>query len=1029
MNCRWLKTVLIAASVIATVVALGSCSTKKNNAATRKYQAFITRYNIYFNGDEHYKETLTELEKTYQDDFSQNLYMHPIEAKANPKAPQPSGNFDRSIEKAQKAIQLRSIKKKPPKKPGKSRDPKEKAWRTRSEYNPFLHNAWLMMARSQYFNGDFLGAASTFMYISKHFGWLPATVTEAKLWEARAYCAENWLYEAETILTRIKPDELTNKTLRNLYHFTMADFLIRSGKIKEAIPELEATIKGTKGKQKIRLNFLLGQLYAALGDKTKAYDAFAKAGKASGADYRTQFNARIKQSEVFEGENIEPEVKALRRMTRYDRNKEYLDQIYYAIGNLYLSRRDTTEAIANYKLAAAKSTRNGIDKALSQLTLGNLYFELHRYDLAQPCLAEAVPLLPENYPDYNMLKRRSDVLDELAVYAGNVALQDSLLELAALSPEEQQKVAQRLADELVEKEKREAEEQKKQDYLAEQAAAGNQNTQQGASAPTTFTMNGDNSWYFYNPTTVSAGKTDFQRRWGARKLEDNWRRRNKASFDVADFSAPDSDTDDGEDSTETADGTDENAEPTDADKANDPHYAEFYLKQIPKTDEEKATANEIIQEGLYNMGLILKDKLEDYGAALDEFNQLLKRYPDNIYRLDIYYNLYLMYMKEGDTARAEEYRRLILSDFPDSKQGQALLDPNYIDNLRRMDTEQEELYARTLENYLDNRNAAVHAAYQEMEERFPMSKIMPKFMFLDALSYVTENKPEEFASTLKSLLERYPETDITPIASSYLKGLAQGRKLHQTATNMRAMIWDTRLVASGDSTLVPSDSALVLTLNPMAPQLLVLLYPTDRVSPNELLYNVARHNFATFVVRDFDLEQMTFGQLGLLIIKGFANEAELNHYRAKLTEDKDFHLPADVRPVVISEENFNKLISQGRSFEEYFEAIGETRDTETHESVLPPDEYPPASEMYPESAPEPVPSTEPHEVPDSTRENVPATEPSSTPEPAPQPERSPAPAPTPVAPQSPAPQQAPVPVPEPAPEVPEGSEGDDPLFD
>lgn len=1020
----------IAASVIATVVAMQSCSTKKNNAATRKYQAFITRYNIYFNGDEHYKETLAELEKTYQDDFSQNLYMHPIEAKANPKAPQPSGNFDRSIEKAQKAIQLRSIKKRPPKKPGKSRDPKEKAWQKRSEYNPFLHNAWMMMARSQYFNGDFLGAASTFMYISKHFGWLPATVTEAKIWEARAYCAENWLYEAETILTRIKPNELTNKKLANLYHFTMADFLIRSGKIKEAIPELEATIKGTKGKQKIRLNFLLGQLYASLGEKSKAYAAFSKAGKAGGADYRTQFNARIKQSEVFEGDNIEPEVKALRRMTRYDRNKEYLDQIYYAIGNLYLSRRDTAQAIENYKLAAAKSTRNGIEKALAQLVLGNLYFESHRYDLAQPCMSEAVPLLPENYPDYKMLKRRSDVLDELAVYAGNVALQDSLLDLSALSPEEQQKVAQRLADELIEKEKREAEEQKRQDYLAEQAAQGNQFQQGSSSAPTTFTMNSDNSWYFYNPTTVSAGKTDFQRRWGARKLEDNWRRRNKASFDVADFSASDDDSsDDGEDDAAPADDTAEDAEPGEADKLNDPHFPEFYLKQIPKTDEEKATANDIIQEGLYNMGLILKDKLEDYSAALDEFNELLKRYPDNIYRLDIYYNLYLMFMKEGDTATAEHYRQLILSDFPDSMQGQALLDPNYIDNLRRMDTEQEELYARTLENYLDNRNAEVHEAYREMEQRFPMSKIMPKFMFLDALSYVTEKKPDEFAATLKELLERYPETDITPIASSYLKGLAQGRKLNESSTNMRAMIWDTRLVAAGDSSAIQADSALVLTLNPMAPQLLVLLYPTDKVNPNELLYNVARHNFSTFVVRDFDLEQMTFGQLGLLIIKGFANEAELNHYRAKLADDKDFHLPADVRPVVISEENFDKLIRQGRSFEEYFEAIGDTRDADTHESVLPADTYPPASEMYPETAPAISPDSVPETtVPEST---VPATSaPDATPpssqqpdpqrpapsEPQPQPEHTPQPAVPALPPVQPA-------------DVPEGSEGDDPLFD
>lgn len=78
------------------------------------------------------------------------------------------------------------------------------------------------------------------------------------------------------------------------------------------------------------------------GEKQLAYKAFDKAGSSASATYRTKFNARIKQSEVFEGADITSEVKALRRMTRYDRNKDYLDQIYYAIGNLYLSRRDNS---------------------------------------------------------------------------------------------------------------------------------------------------------------------------------------------------------------------------------------------------------------------------------------------------------------------------------------------------------------------------------------------------------------------------------------------------------------------------------------------------------------------------------------------------------------------------------------------------------------------------------------------------------------------------------------------------------------
>ena len=145
MNYRHYRHIILSISVILLFVAgLSSCSPKKNNAATRRYQAFITKYNIYYNGDTHFKETLKEMENKYEDDYSQLLFMHPTEARNNPKSPQPSGSFDRSIEKAQKAIQLRSITKRPKKKSGKQ-SAEYKEWLKREEYNPFLHNAWLMM--------------------------------------------------------------------------------------------------------------------------------------------------------------------------------------------------------------------------------------------------------------------------------------------------------------------------------------------------------------------------------------------------------------------------------------------------------------------------------------------------------------------------------------------------------------------------------------------------------------------------------------------------------------------------------------------------------------------------------------------------------------------------------------------------------------------------------------------------------------------------------------------------------------------
>lgn len=1032
-NTRW-TSLLAVSAIVLTAVAFSACSLKKNTAASRNYTAFITRYNIYFNGDTHYKETLAEMERAYEDDYSQMVFMHPVEAKSDPKAPQPTGNFDRSIEKAQKAIQLRSIKKRPAKKSGKANDPAYKAWMKREEYNPFLHNAWLMMGRGQYYNGDFLGAASTFFYISKHFKWLPNTVTEANLWQARSYCGLDWLFEAETILNRIKPEELTNKTLKGLYNYTYADWCIRSGEYEKSIPYLKEAIHYAKGPQKTRLNFLLGQVYSRLGRKTEAYEAFKKAGSASSASYRTKFNARIKQSEVYTGENIEPEVKALKRMTRYDRNAEYLDQVYYAIGNLYLSRGDTLQAIENYKLAAEKSKRNGIDKAISQITLGQLYYTRHEYDLAQPCFAEALPLLPEDYPDYALLKRRSDVLDELAVYSQNVTLQDSLLRLSAMSEEDRMKVINKIIDDLKKKEKEEAEAAAREEYLAEQAAKGN--ALNSTNAPQSFTLNSDDSWYFYNAATRNAGKTDFQKRWGSRKLEDDWRRRNKSSFDMNDFSSNDEDDDEakdaGEEGKETSSETPEEKEAKEHE--NDPHFPEYYLKQIPATDEERMVSNDVIQEGLYNMGVILKDKLEDYPAAASEFGRLLTRYPDNVYRLDTYYNLYLMYMREGRTADAERYRQLIISDFPDSKYGQAMRDPRYLDNLKAMDSQQEGMYERAYEAYLANRNDQVHNAYNEMVAKFPMSKLMPKFMFLHALAYVTEKKPEEFQSTLKSLLELYPETDITPLASSYLKQMARGRQLQSSGSNMRGMLWDLRL--TNDSTMTGDpDAPAQFELNPDNEQYLVLLFPTDSVSSNQLLFDIARHNFTSFVVKDFDLEQMNFGRLGLLIIKGFTNMNELNHYRRVMADDTKLQIPRQVRPVIISAKNFETLIKEGRSFEEYFRYLEEQNYREAQENVLPPEvfgEPETLKEAEEAPAPENLPAAtgdQPEQEPVENRTNTPEpdAEPTNRPDTPGAPVKPAEPA-KPAKPTEPTPAKPAAPKTE-LPEYPEGSEGDDPLFD
>lgn len=913
------------------VLLLWSCSTKKNTKGSRFYHAFTSRYNIYFNGKTAYDEALLSMQNGYKENYSDMIFMYPISAQPKDKLT-PGGPFDRAIEKSNKAIKLHSIKAKPIKKAGWRNDPKLRAIQEQEEYNPFLKKCWLMMGQSQFYNADFLQASATFSYIIRHYAKDEEVTAEARLWQARCYAEMGWFYETEDILNKLNANGFP-KDKQNLYATIYADYLVKDSKFEDAIPYLKTAIKAEKNKhQRTRMKYLLGQMYANLELDNLAYTAFGEVAK-SNPPYELEFAARIRQTEVFSGSNYQRVVKMLQRMGKNQKNKDYLDQVYYALGNVYLSREDTASAIKNYQLGIEKSTLNGMDKAICQIKLGDLYFQMRDYIKAQPCFSGALAGIQKEYKEYPRVAKLSSVLDELVVHAEAVHLQDSLQTLAKMPESERLAVI----DKIIENVKKEEEEAKalaeKEAFLADQEAKGTGIDRPGTETNTVTlpSATGGATFYFYNPPTVAQGKTQFQRKWGRRPLEDNWRRRKK---DLSTF-----EENINEDEMATADSTSLQSQegdvlPTDslggdlpAVAADDPKNREYYLQQLPMTPEDVDASNIIIVDGLYNMAMIYKDKLEDIPLSVEAFEALDRRFPDNVHRLECYYQIYLMALRTGNVALAAEYKTKLMQAFPKSDYAVAIADPNYEYNIRMMDSVQDSIYENTYNRYLAGDTVTVRRNYQEVSAKYPLADLMPKFMFLDALSYVQAGDAEGFKVALKALLDKYPTADVSELAGEMLKGVLRGRAMVQGG--VKGMSWNLRFGVGEDGMLSASDSARTFTAEPNTPYRMLLVYPTGMLDKNQLLFAVAAYNFANFMVKEFDLQVEVSGPVSMLMINGFVNFDEILQYY-KMIYGKDGYATAlnkEVAVLPISDDNYETLI-HGKTLDEYIsffaDSFGET---------------------------------------------------------------------------------------------------------
>ncbi|MGB3948418.1 MAG: tetratricopeptide repeat protein, partial [Bacteroidia bacterium] len=613
---------------------IASCTTKKNTAMHRGWHNMNARYNGYFYSREYLKESTKKVEKEYKDDFAKLIPLFVYTTNDNAK--NYYADFDKIIKKSSTVIQRHAII-----------NPKSKE--EIANACKWIDENYVLIGQAYFYKREFFTALEMFEYVAKKYPNPEAKYT-GLLWSIRANNEIGSFSKSEMAMDDIRSAEdfpVNNKVFTRELALVTADYHMKREDYAKAVPHITKAIELTKNKiKKARYLYVLAQLYAKIGDNNKASSYYAQIPKLH-PSYDMEFSAKINQARLMDADPTKSKEvkKQLQRMLKDGKNIEYRDQIYYALAEIAYKEKDIAQALHYLDNSIAESTTNNTQKALSYLRRADIYFEKPNYKAAEANYDSTMTFLPKDFPDYQFIADRKKSLTALVLNLNVIATEDSLQRMAKMSEKERNnaidKIIKTIEDEEELKKEQELQAKNNPDPLVQNNPLKN----------TTQTP-GNSSWYFYNPTTVTFGVTEFNKKWGPRKLEDNWRRSEK-SQEMAVVNNDDSYNE--EDSVAVKTKIELVAE-----KNANKKDRNYYLKKIPLTPEAIEKSNNKIAEAYNNAGTIYKEQLLNNPKSVETFEELLVRFPNNKYKLSSYYQLYRTYLIMGNDSKSDYYKNLLL---------------------------------------------------------------------------------------------------------------------------------------------------------------------------------------------------------------------------------------------------------------------------------------------------------------------------------------------------------------------------------
>lgn len=573
---------------------------------------------------------------------------------------------------------------------------------------------------------------------------------EAQLWLAKTYVERENYPRAEYHFNSLSDNPYLQPEVAKELPAAQAYYHIHRGNYKGAIPHLEQAIEVTRQKTvRARYAYILGQIYEMEDDgSAKPYEYFEMALDLN-PNYEMAFNSRLSMARTayLSGQaSLDESIATLDRMVKDEKNEEYLDKLYFTYARVNLFQGNKDLAIKNL-IMSAQAGGSGPQLTETNFLLATLYFEKDMYIEAKQAYDATLQTMPEDDERYELTKIMADNLSDIAENLKIIALQDSLLRISGMSPDEQKALAKNLKK------------QEKQGYTSSSQGItdnaptkgkgkGTKSDQLASSAltaggpPVRSVVNtGQSSFFAYDDRAIRRGERDFIREWGNRPLVDNWR----LSSVMSNYTVRDDDT--GEEVV------------VESDELDDDELAKI-LKDVPKTPEEIALAESTKQQAMLKLGALYRDKLESPELSVKVLEQLIGEYPNSDASLEAFYQLYISYTALGNNERAEYYKQKIISNFPGTKYAMALSDPDYINRQlseeRKVEVHYEEVYDLVEAGQYQQARDAINAG----RVTFGTSHAyMAKIAILDAMITGNLEGKEKYVDALKSIVANYPDTE------------------------------------------------------------------------------------------------------------------------------------------------------------------------------------------------------------------------------------------------------------------------------